>query len=230
MRKGLLLTMAIIITTLSYGQTTVTGMIGVHSSKTSTNLALGTDAGALLASKPITSLTGGIIVDHSLDNLLSFSTGVLARRKGFKVSAGTGIDLLGIDLGIGASAVTQVQYVEVPLMLKAHLGNSKTVQPYIGAGPSVSYATSGSIDTRVNAILSFNVSSTPLELSSPNFNRWQLGGNAVAGVKVPYGTGHWMVEGGYNTSFTDLISDDFLIDAGGKHSGWTLSVGYGMTF
>ncbi len=230
MKKGLLISTMIIVATFSYGQTTVTGMIGVHSSNTSTNLSLGSDAGALLSSKPITSLTGGIIVDHALDNLLSVSTGVLARRKGFIISEGTGIELIGIELGIGASAVTQVSYLEVPLMLKANLGNSRTIIPYIGVGPSVSYATSGSIDTRVNAILSFNVSSTPLELSSPNYNRWQLGGNAVAGIKVPYGTGHWMLEGGYSTSFTDLISDDFLIDADSKHSGWTFSVGYGMTF
>lgn len=230
MKKGLLITMMIIIATLSYGQTTVTGMIGVHTSNTSTNLALGNDSGALLSSKPITGFTGGVIVDLALDNLLSISTGVLARRKGFKISEGTAIDLLGIDVGVGASAITQVDYLEVPLMLKANLGNGQRITPYIGVGPSVSYATTGSIDTRVSAILNFNVSSTPLELSSPNYNRWQLGGNAVAGVKVPYGTGHWMLEGGYNTSFTDLISDDFLIDAGGKHSGWTLSVGYGMTF
>ena len=230
MKKGLLITTMIIMATLSYAQTAVTGMIGVHSSNTSNNLALGDDSGAFLSSKPITSLTGGIIVDHALDNNLSLSSGVLLRRKGFQVAEGVSFNLLGIDLGVGASAVTQVQYVEVPLMLKAHLGNSSAVQPYIGLGPSISYAAAGSIDTRANAIISFNVSSTPLELSSNNYNRWQLGGNAVAGVKVPYGSGHWMIEGGYNTSFTELISEDFLIDAGGKHNGWTLAVGFGKTF
>ncbi len=216
--------------TLSYGQTTVTGMIGVHSSNTSTNLALGDDSGAFLTSKPITSFTGGIVVDQALDKTLSLSSGVLFRRKGFQVAEGVSFNLLGVDLGVGASAVTQVQYLEVPIMLKVHLGNSNIVQPYVGLGPSISYATSGSLDTRANAIISFNLSSTPLELSSNNYNRWQLGGNAVAGLKIPYGSGHWMVEGGYNTSFTDLISDDFLIDAGGKHSGWTLAVGFGKTF
>ena len=218
------------IMTISKAQTTVTGMIGLHSSTTSANVALSESTGGLVNLKPIATFTGGVVVDQALDNRLSFSTGVHFRSKGFKILAGSSVGVLGLDLGVGVKATTQISYVEVPFMLKANLSNSERVQPYLGVGPSISYAASGTLRTSATAIFDFNVSNTDIDLTSDNYNRWQLGGQAVAGALIPYGQGHWMAEVGYSRSFTNLVSDDFLIDAGGRHSGLTFSVGYGMRF
>ena len=230
--KKYTITAAIItcIMTISTAQTTVTGMIGIHSSTTSANISVDQTTGGILNQKSISSFTGGVVVDHALDKRLSVSTGVHFRNKGFKISGGTSVDVLGFDIGFGANATTRISYVEVPLLLKANISNTAVVQPYLGVGPSLSYATRGTLNTTATAIFDFNLSSTDINLASNNFNRWQLGGQAVAGALIPYGSGHWMTEVGYATSFTDLVSDDFLIDAGGKHSGWTVSVGYGMRF
>ena len=142
----------------------------------------------------------------------------------------TSVGVLGFDLGLGVKATTNISYLEVPLMLKANLSNSTYIKPYLGIGPSISYATGGTVQTSATALLDFNVSETDINLSSNNFNRWQLGGQVVAGAIVPYGQGHWMAEAGYSASFTDLVSDDFLVEAGGRHRGWTISAGYGMKF
>lgn len=218
------------IMTISQAQTTVTGMIGVHSSMTSANISINEDDKGLLDLKPITTFTGGIVVDHTLDKRLSVSSGLYFRTKGFQVSEGTSVDVLGLDLGVGVKATTALSYIEVPLMLKANFSNSTSIIPYAGIGPSVSYATKGTLRTSATAILNFNVSETDINLASNNYNRWQLGGQAVAGAVIPYGEGHWSAEVGYSASFTDLVSDDFLIEAGGRHRGVTFSVGYGMSF
>lgn len=221
----------LIATTISMtAQTTITGVIGIHSSSTTANANISSGTADLLNLKPITTFTGGIQIDQALDKRLSLSTGIHLRKKGFKVSESTSVNVIGLELGVGASAVTEINYIEVPVMLKLNLANSPYVQPYIAAGPSLSYATKGTLDARANAILDFNVYSTDLNLSSDDYNRTQLGGNAVGGVLIPYGAGHWTAEVGYSHSFTDLVSEDFLVDAGGQHSGWTFSVGYGMRF
>lgn len=214
--------------TMSQAQTTVTGMIGVHSSTTSANLSVG--KGSALNLKPISTFTGGVTIDQALDSRLSFTSGLHFKRKGFEVLEGTSVDVLGLELGVGVRASTEINYMEVPFMLKAKLVDNAIVQPYIGAGPTVSYAMTGRIRTSASAIFDFNLTETEINLSSNNYNRWQLGGQAVAGAIFPYGQGHWMTEVGYSTSFTDLVSEDFLIDAGGRHRGWTFSIGYGMRF
>ncbi len=214
--------------TMSQAQTTITGMIGAHASTTSANLSLG--EGSALNLKPITTFTGGVTVDQALDSRLSFTSGLHLRRKGFEVLEGTSVGVLGLDLGVGVKATTEINYIEVPFMLKARIIDNGRVQPYVGAGPSVSYGINGTLRTAATAIFDFNLTQTDIDLSSNNYNRWQLGGQAVAGALFPYGQGHWMTEVGYSTSFTDLVSEDFLVDSGGRHRGWIFSVGYGMRF
>lgn len=216
--------------TMSQAQTTVTGMIGAHTSTTSANISLNEGSNEILNLKPITTFTGGIVVDHALDKILSISSGLHFRSKGFKVFEGTNAGILGLDLGLGVKATTNISYLELPLMLKANLGNNTFIKPYVGIGPSVSYATSGTLQTSATALLDFNVSETDIDLTSNNYNRWQLGGQAVAGAMIPYGQGHWSAEVGYSASLTDLVSDNFLIKAGGRHRGLTFSIGYGMSF
>lgn len=221
----------LIVTSISMtAQTTVTGVIGIHSSSTSANASIQSGTTDLINLKPIQTFTGGIQVDQALDKRLIFSTGIHFKKKGFKISESTNVNVLGLSLGVGASAVTQLSYIEIPALLKLNVTTNPYIQPYLAAGPSISYATSGSLVTRANAILDFNVYSTDIDLTSKNYNRTQLGGTALAGALIPYGTGHWSVEMGYAHSFTDLVSDDFVVDAGGKHKGWTLSVGYGLRF
>ena len=136
-----------------------------------------------------------------------------------------------MDLPIGAKVINTISYLEVPLMLKYNVTSLKGIEPYVGLGPSISYAREGTLDTKASAgFFDLNVTSTPLELASNDYNRTQVVGNVVGGVKIPYGVGNWLVEVGYSRSFTDLVSEDFIIDAGGKHTDLSFSVGYGISF
>jgi len=207
---------------------TLTFSAGFHNSNTKTNGG----STELLDIKPVASMGLGINWERKLDEKLSFEAGLNYTQKGFQVGAGTDINVLGMDLPLGAMALTKINYLTVPATLKLNIDIPKSyVTPYIGVGPSVSYALSGQLETKLQAaIFDLNVSTTELELSSANYNRAQVNGQAIVGADIAYGLGSLRIEAGYHHSFTDLISNDFVIDAGGKHHGWNLSLGYGMRF
>ena len=227
--KKLLTTIVIvtIITGVNFAQTTVNLITGINSASTDINSSLT----EVVDVQPIKNLTIGLKVDQRLDRHLSVTTGIISKSKGFQIQQSTGIDLLGMDLPIGAKVVNQIKYIEVPLLLTYNIKPVSGIEPYVSLGPSLSYARSGTINTKVQAaIFDVNVTSTPLVLTSDDYNRTQVVGNAVAGLKLPYGRGHWVAEVGYSRSFTELVSDNFRVDAGGIHTDWNFSVGYGISF
>lgn len=207
---------------------TLTFSAGFHNSNTKTNGG----STEFLDIKPIASLGAALSWERKLDDKLSLETGLSYAQKGFQVGAGTDINVLGMELQLGAKALTKINYLTVPATLKLNIDIPKSyVTPYIGVGPSVSYALKGQLETKIQAaIFDLNVNTTELVLSSANYNRAQVNGQAIVGLDIVYGLGSLKIEAGYNHSFTDLISNDFVIDAGGKHHGWNLSIGYGMHF
>lgn len=212
---------------ISNAQTSVTAITGVHSSTTSTN----GDVNSILTLNPLRSINLGLLVEQALDDKLSITTGLISRKKGFVVEESMHTSIAGLDVPLGVKVINTINYVEVPAILKYRQTLTSGLQAYVGAGPSLGYARSGSIDLKARALLDFNVMSTPLELGSHNYNRTELLGNVLAGVKIPYGSsGHWLAEINYTKGFTDFVSEDFMIDAGGKHDGWTFNVGYGINF
>lgn len=214
--------------TLSAQKSTVTFSAGLHNSNTKTNGG----TSELLNSNPIASLYLGLGIDRKLDDKLSVETGISYAQKGFEVGIGTDGKVLGMNLPIGATAKTEINYLTVPALLKLNLDLPKSyLTPYIGVGPSVSYAVSGQLETRVQAgFFDLNVGNTPIDFTSDNYNRFQVNGQVVMGADIAYGAGNIKVEAGYGHSFTDLVSSEFIIDAGGKHHGWNLSIGYGIRF
>ena len=184
----------------------------------------------MISTQALVKPTIGVAASYQLDKLISIGTGLNFNQKGFSVNQSTGIDVLGQKLPIGVKAVTEISYVEVPLQLKFNFGSNK-VLPYVAIGPVISYASKGNIRTKATALFDFNMSNTELNLSSEDYNRTQIHGALQGGVKIPYGNGgHWLVELGYQKSFTDLVSDQFTADLGGKHKGLNINIGYGLRF
>jgi len=185
----------------------------------------------LITTHPLTNLTGGVALSYDLDEKLAVSTGLIFTKKGFSINQSTSFNVLGIDLPVGAKAETSVNYLEVPLLLQLKLTDRLKVKPYVAGGPVIAYATSGHIRTKATAIIDFNIAETPLQLDSPDYNRTQILGQIKGGIAWPYGDlGHFITEVIYSHSFTDLISENYAVDIGGRHKGWTLNVGYGMRF
>ena len=227
MKKMITLLTMVTTSLLLSGQSKLTLLTGVHNSNTQTNGG----AADILNKQAIHSGVVGLSYERMLDKRFSIETGASFLQKGFSLDLTQNVNLLGIDLPLGASAVTRISYLEFPVRMKYNFGTNSNIKPYLGVGPSLSYALNGKLQTRVHAgILDFNATSTDLELSSTDYNRAQINGQAVAGIDILYGIGSFRLQADYAHSFTDLISDDFILDTGGKHHGWSLSAGYTVHF
>lgn len=203
-------------------QVSATPFVGIHHSNTEVHTTIIDPTG-------ITNPVIGINIELSLDDKLSLRSGLRSLKKGFQVAQSIDMELLGIALPFGAKAITEISYLEVPLVGTYDLSHNGKIRPYLGLGTGLAYATSGTLDTKASAIFDFNVSSTSLDLGSHNYNRIQAMGYALAGVGIPYGKyGQWTIEVEHSRSFTDLISEDFIIDAGGKHTGLGVHLGYSL--
>jgi hypothetical protein len=211
---------------LLQAQTSVYLVSGVHSSGVTAS-GLSTD---IVNLKAINRFTGGIMLDHSLDKYLSVSSGVFYSQRGFQVAESFGFDIANIPVPLGVKVATEVNTIDVPLMLKYKIQGIDGVTPYVAAGPGLTYAISGSIRTKATAILDFTLTNTPLNLESDDFNRLGIDANVAAGLTFPYGKGEFLTEVSYSRAMTDFTSEDFIIDAGLRTKGISLTVGYGIRF
>lgn len=219
--------LSILFLNINFAQIDVTFTTGIHSSTTTSEGGLPD----MLDLQPIQKITAGIQFEKMLGNKLSIKTGANFRKKGFKIDESIGTEILGMNLAVGAMVSTEIQYIDIPLELKFNFKSNSIIQPYFSAGPVLSYARKGEIKSIARAaIFDINVNSTPLQLSSADYNRLQVLGQINTGIKLPYGSGHWIAEAAYTKSFTNLVSDDYLVAAGGKHNGWSLNIGYGLRF
>lgn len=209
-----------------FSQTQISVITGVHSANTKTS----TIPSDLINLEPISQFHVGALVDQSLDDILTLRTGLIYQKKGFKVNESTGVNVLGMALPVGIKLTNEIGYLEVPLMLKYKFNTNSLVRPYVSVGPSFGYALSGQLRTKATAIFDFNIATIDLDLISDNFNRFDVSANALAGVEVPYRSGNVFAEVGYGHALNNFVSDDFIIDAEGKHAGWTFSLGYGIRF
>ncbi len=216
----------VISTSLLKAQTSVYLISGIHSADVTAS-GLSSD---LIDLKAINRFTGGIIVDQALDKYLSVSTGVIYKQKGFQAAESLGIDVAGIPLPLGAKVATEINTINVPVMLKYKLQGLRGITPYVSAGPGLTYATSGAIRTKATAIIDFTVSNTPLNLSSDDYNRIGIDANIAAGATFPYGRGEFLTEISYAHAMTDFTSQNFIVDAGIRTKGISFSVGYGIRF
>lgn len=181
---------------------------------------------------PLTTFTGGITLNHRIDERLSVTTGAHYKRKGFVASESIGLEVLDIEfpIDITGNLTTRLDYIEVPLLLNIALGSSSKVQPYVEFGPAFSYAVSGTAQPSVTAILEFNLKEQDLDLTKDRYNRFEVSGQAVAGLKIPYGSGIFDLGVSYTHAITDSI-DDTVVDIEfrnygiGIHAGWAMPIG-----
>ncbi len=206
-------------------QTTIGGRIGA-------NIGLATvDGLADLITPDISALntfTGGLTINQRLDDRLSFTSGVHYKRKGFVASESIGIELFEVNIPVGAKAETRLDYIEVPILLNIGFNNGQKVQPYIEFGPAFSYAVSGEIQPSLQVVLEINTPKIDLDLSKDIYNRFEVAGQGVAGIKIPYGAGIFDLGVSYTHAFTDMLADPVL-DIKLRNYGIGLHAGFAMT-
>lgn len=225
--KILALTFLILGSLSMSAQTTLGGRIGANFGLASV------DGLANIVTPDIQSLntfTGGITINHRLDERLSVTSGAHYKRKGFIVEEMVGVEVFGVDIPVGGSLETRLDYVEVPLLLNIAFNRDKKVQPYIEFGPAFSYASIGKLQPRAQVIIEFNLPTIDLDLTKDIYNRFEVAGQAVGGIKIPYGAGEFDLGVSYTHAFTDMLKDPALnIEIRnfgiGVHAGFAMPLG-----
>ena len=148
-------------------------------------------------------------------------------EKGFIAREGIDINLFGIDIPIGASAISEFKYIDIPLLGKYTFDLGK-VNAYIIGGPSAGYATAAKLKTSVNVIIDINVSNSKLDLTKDLYNRWELAGIIGGGFEIPLQRGmNFLLEGRYQHGLSELMNDP-IIDLQLKNKGFGLQIGFSI--
>ena len=121
----------------------------------------------------------GTYVDIPFGNTFSIEPGLNYSQKGYQLKGALNIKGVSI-LGVNAKAQLQLNYVELPVLLKANFGGLQ-----VFAGPQVSYLVNADLKASAGA-LGFNVLSYKLPVTS-QFNHWDMG--LTGGIGYQFGNG-----------------------------------------
>lgn len=175
-----------------------------------------------------TSFLLGGIVEIPIHQNFSFQPEILFSKKGFNVNEATSLNALGINVPIGAKATTSISYIETPLLAKVKLGQGNT-SFYGIAGPSIGYATSAKVQSKVTLLIDFNLPDIDLDLSNNIYNRTDISGILGGGAEYKTPSGNLFTDIRYQHSFTNMINNP-IADLTVKNSGFQLTFGYSHTF
>lgn len=121
----------------------------------------------------------GAYVDIPIGTAISLQPGIYFTQKGYQMKAG--LNLKPVEfLGIGGKAKLQLNYFEIPLLLKASLGRLNMY-----AGPEFSYLRNADLKVGAGA-LGINLLSTKIPVTS-QFSRWDAGIKAGLGFAISKG-------------------------------------------
>ncbi|MEP7164461.1 MAG: porin family protein [Ferruginibacter sp.] len=121
----------------------------------------------------------GTYVDLPLGNVLTVEPGFNYTQKGYQLKGS--LKVKGVDiLGVNAKAQLQMNYIEIPLLLKANIGGFN-----LFAGPQLSYLVNADLRASAGA-LGFNILSTKIPATS-QFNHWDAG--ITGGVGYQFSNG-----------------------------------------
>ncbi|AKD53579.1 porin family protein [Spirosoma radiotolerans] len=167
--------------------------------------------------------TGAMFLDIPLSERVSFRPEVAYVQKGVAIKQGFDLNLGGFTLPLGATIAYQSQHIEVPLLFKVNLTDG-AVQPYLIAGPAVSYAFDGRIRTRASAL----VTTRPFDVDvnyGGMLSRWDVGAVGGLGLSMDAGTGKFFIEGRYTQGFTRQVQVP-VVNVNVRNRGVALSLGY----
>ena len=139
----------------------------------------------------------------------SFQPEISYNEKGFEVGQGVDINLFNVNLPIGVSAVTEINYVQAPLLGRYEISGQKG-GVYFLVGPSIALATKANLKTKLNSIIDINLTNTELDISNENYNRFEFAGQLGTGAFLNVGAAKLFAEVKYHHGFTDLLADPIL--------------------
>ncbi len=201
MKKQILLILSILISALSFAQTTPAfgvraGMTyaGVRGSAVDNlNTLLNFTGGAVKPSNT-TGFFAGAYASLPLSGNISLEPGLYYSQKGYELNGA--LNLKGVDfLGASAKAKLQLQYIDLPVLLKVNFGGLQ-----LFAGPQFSYLAHADLRTTAG-VLGINLLNKTIDATS-QFNPWDvavtggIGYQLMNGVNLTasydYGLAKWM--------------------------------------
>jgi len=220
--KSILTLFAVAITFMASAQISVGLKGGVNFNNLHTTEALGELAPDFYN---ISENNFGLVTEYGITDHFALQTELNFIKKGFasKINLDN-TEIFGLNLPLGARAETKFSYVEVPLLAKYSFG-SKNFQAYLTAGPTFGYATSGRIHTKARVLVDFDLGSIKINLDDINYNRFEIGAAAGAGISYTTGFGKFFADARYLHGFTELY--DFpLVEEKIKNKGFGVNVGF----
>ncbi|MEO6131703.1 MAG: porin family protein [Saprospiraceae bacterium] len=179
--------------------------------------------------KPINQYTAGLQYEKEIGGRVSFLSGAQYTSRGFTAKEDFNVNVIGLDLPVGARIDTRLQYVEIPVMLKYTIGG-KGITPYIKAGASTAYAVSGKLQPKIDAIISWKLPAININLQDKMYSRFDLSAVVGAGVNIPTNeTGSIQFDINYRHSLNDMFLDK-ITDIRIKSHGLSAGLGYTVRF
>ncbi len=170
----------------------------------------------------------GLVAELELTPAFALQPELNYTVKGFKLQDSYGIELFQVPLPLGVSALTRLHYLEMPLLAKVKMGNERA-HLYFAGGPTVGYALKGTLETRADFLVEWELFETPLDLNELGANRleWGLVGGVGAGVQA--GPGTFFADFRYSHGLSEVY-DIPLVRERVQNRGFSLSTGYLLNF
>lgn len=168
--------------------------------------------------------TAGVVAEIPVSGGLSFRPELNYTQKGFILSQALDVNVLGIDVPVGAKAKTRVNYLELPLMLKYSFG-SREAGLYVLGGPTVAYAANAHLRPVATVLIDINLPRTDISLSNDIYQRWEVAGTLGAGGQIKAGNGQFFADARFNLGLTNMLNNP-IVDIRIKNQGVCLSAGF----
>ena len=144
-------------------------------------------------------------------------------QKGFRFTQDVNIPVGKLDIPAGVEATIRTNYLELPLLAKAKIGND-VVQAYAVLGPSVGYALNGKLITRTRLFFEFDPIRTDLNFNDLDYNRFEVSAVGGLGLQVNFNGGKWFADARYTQGLTQLYNFP-IVNEQIKNRGVALSTG-----
>lgn len=173
--------------------------------------------------------TAGLDYERELSQQWSIVTGAYYSTRGFGLEKNVDIQLLGLDVPVGANVNTRLNYLEVPAAIQYKFTKGG-VTPYVKAGIAAGYAVSGKLQPTVNAIIDWKLPSIPINLENDLYNRFDIAALGGVGISIPTNDdGSFQIELNYRHGLSDMFHDN-ITDIRIKSNGISAGIGYTMRF
>lgn len=221
-----LIASAALMSQLVYAQTEFGARAGVSFSDVATD---GLNFGnGFLDPTMIAGVNAGFYSETVLGSGFYFSPELNYAQKGFRVQESESMQVFGLNVPIGAEAVTRLHYIDMPLQLKYRFG-SGTVRGYVKAGPTFSYAMDGTITTRINSIIDIKIAEIDIDPGDEMYNAFEVGGVVGAGFEIPTQQGRFFVDASFSHGLTDIFEVP-VVDLRVKNRAFGVGLGYALRF